>query len=259
MKGIQFSVVIPAFNAAASVRASVESCLQQSLPPLEVIVVDDASTDETTATIQAYFGEAVKLISLPQNSGPSAARNAGIAAAQGSFIAFQDADDVWHPEKLACMEKVLRAHPEIEFLFHSFTLGNWPAELSEKLLQPRRLPLWRLLLGNVIAMPCAVLRRAADLRFDAGMHHMEDYELFLRMAAKHGAWRIDAPLARLGRPVLSAGGQSSNRWKMRMGEMRAWRSFARRKPAYFFLLPFLVLFGLAKHAAKGMAGARGHA
>ena len=250
MEGIQFSVVIPAYNAAASIRASVESCLRQSLPPLEMIVVDDASTDGTADIIRTHFGEAVKLISLAENSGPAAARNAGITAARGSFIAFQDADDIWHPEKLACVEQVLRAHPGIDFLFHSYTLGNLPADISAALLQPQRLPLWRLLLGNVIATPCAVLRRTDDLRFNEHMRYMEDYELFLRMAAMHGAWRIAAPLTRLGRPVLSAGGQSSNRWKMRMGEMRAWRNFIKGQPAYLTLFPCLVLFSFVKHVAK---------
>jgi hypothetical protein len=250
MEGIQFSVVIPAFNAAASIRASVESCLRQSLPPLEVIVADDASMDGTADIIRTHFGEAVHVIVLPENVGPAAARNAGIATATGSFIAFQDADDVWHPEKLACIEKVLRAHPEIDFLFHSYTLGNLPADISAALLQPQRLPFWRLLLGNVIATPCAVLRRTDGLRFNEQMRHMEDYELFLRMAATHGAWRIAAPLTRLGRPVLSAGGQSSERWKMRMGEMRAWRLFALENPSWRAALPFLFFCGAVKHLLK---------
>lgn len=252
MEGIQFSVVIPAYNAAAGIRASVESCLHQSLPPLEVIVVDDASTDGTTNIVRTHFGEAVHLIVLPENVGPAAARNAGIAAANGSFIAFQDADDVWHPEKLACIEKVLRAHPEIDFLFHAYTPGPADAGISEAMLRPRLFPLWKLLLRNVVATPCAVLRRSSELRFNEQMRHMEDYELFLRMATKHGAWRIAAPLTRLGRPVLSEGGQSSDRLAMRMGERQAWRAFARFHPEWRAALPFLFFIGMVKHMLKAL-------
>lgn len=250
MQGATYSVIIPAYNAAATVVASVESCLQQTLPPFEVIVVDDGSSDNTPDLLRSHFGDKINLISLPDNSGPSAARNAGLAIASGSHIAFQDADDLWHHEKLASIDTVLKKNPAIEFLFHPYTLAKVDFEVTEAMLQPKQFPLWKLLLSNPIGTPCVVMRWDRNIRFNERLHYMEDYELFLREAAKCSVYHIDAPFTQLGRPILSSGGQSSNRWRMRVGEMRAWWSFVKHNPAYLILLPFLILFALAKHLVK---------
>jgi glycosyltransferase involved in cell wall biosynthesis len=93
------SCVIPTFNSARFLAEAVASALAQTLPPAEVIVVDDGSTDET-CDIAASFGGKVRLIQQP-TAGPSATRNTGIRNAQGDFVAFLDADDRWHTEKLA--------------------------------------------------------------------------------------------------------------------------------------------------------------
>src|SRR4051812_11622105 len=119
-----YSIVIPAYNAAKTIIASLESCLKQTRLPEEIIVVDDGSTDDTLSILQTRFAKDVRIISLPKNSGPAAARNAGIATASSRFIVFQDADDVWHPKKLECIDAVLMKHPRIRFLFHPYTLRS---------------------------------------------------------------------------------------------------------------------------------------
>jgi glycosyltransferase involved in cell wall biosynthesis len=101
------SVIIPSFNRAHCIAGSVESVLAQSFRDLEVIVVDDGSTDDTQE-ILARFGNRIRVI-RQDNGGVSAARNAGIRVARADWIAFQDSDDTWHPEKLQtqieCLEK----------------------------------------------------------------------------------------------------------------------------------------------------------
>ncbi len=247
---IRFSVVIPAYNAEAGIVASVESCLAQSYQPFELIVVNDGSTDRTAALLEEQFGARIRLLHLAKNSGPSAARNAGMAAATGTHIAFQDADDTWHPEKLKIIAEILGRQPRIRFLFHPYTLSPLDNMPDRPGLEPAPYPFWKLLLSNPIGTPCVVLERSAARPFDERLRYMEDYELFLRMAYDHKAYRIAAPLTRLGRPILSRGGQSSARWRMRLGEIRAWRYFAMRRPIFLPLLPFLVMFALAKHAVK---------
>lgn len=107
------SVVIPVFNGAAFIARAVQSALDQRLPPLEVIVVNDGSTDGTMAAL-AGFCTAIKRISIP-NGGVSHARNVGMQACRGELIAFLDADDVWHPDKLAYQVAALCAYPQAGF------------------------------------------------------------------------------------------------------------------------------------------------
>src|SRR5262245_24730960 len=92
------SVVIPTFNRAHLITGAIESVLAQTLPPLEIIVVDDGSTDDTPERLAPYLDRIVFL--GQENRGVSAARNAGIQAARGNLIAFLDSDDVWHPRKI---------------------------------------------------------------------------------------------------------------------------------------------------------------
>lgn len=101
------SVVIPAKNREATLAECLESVLGQSLSPCEIIVVDDASDDGTAALATSYSGQGVSVIRLAQTGGAQAARNAGIRAASGDWIAFQDSDDTWLTEKLALQVQAL--------------------------------------------------------------------------------------------------------------------------------------------------------
>ena len=99
------SVIIPVFNREQSLRAVLDSVLAQTCRDFELIVVDDGSTDGSLAIMKSY-GERIRPISQ-RNAGAGAARNAGIRAAQGRWIAFLDSDDVWRPEKLATQLKFM--------------------------------------------------------------------------------------------------------------------------------------------------------
>src|SRR4051812_3407097 len=99
--GPTISVVIPAYNSMDHIAEAIRSALNQTYVPLEVIVVDDGSTDGTGAFVQREFADCPKVkYLLRKNGGPSAARNTGIAAAVGDWIAFLDSDDTWILNKL---------------------------------------------------------------------------------------------------------------------------------------------------------------
>lgn len=111
MNGSQgISVIIPSYNSARFVPEAVESALAQTVPPDEIIVVDDGSTDDTQARLLPYRGS-IRYISQ-RNAGVAAARNRGIRASRGSLIAFLDADDRWLPQKLERQLECLAAHPD---------------------------------------------------------------------------------------------------------------------------------------------------
>lgn len=115
------SVVIPALNAARFVCQAVESVhAQRNLPAdfrLEVIVVDNGSTDGTPDLLRRTFGDRVRIVMETSGRGASAARNAGIAVAGGGIIATLDADDTWMPEKAALQVALLQARPDVSFVF----------------------------------------------------------------------------------------------------------------------------------------------
>ncbi len=113
------SVVIPAYNAAAHIGEALQSVSRQTLAPLEVVVVDDASTDATVRVATALGAHVVR---APRNAGPSAARNAGVAAASGTWIAFLDADDIWADEKLETQWETIRRWPSAGFSFTDYDM-----------------------------------------------------------------------------------------------------------------------------------------
>ena len=94
------SVIMPVYNVAEIVERAIRSALDQTVKPLEILVIDDCSTDDTIAVVQKIGSPLVRVLSSPSNRGPGAARNLGIDAAKGDWIALLDADDAWLPERL---------------------------------------------------------------------------------------------------------------------------------------------------------------
>ena len=131
------SVVIPVYNAQEHIGQALASVVAQTLPPQEIIVVDDGSTDNTGAVISEF----AQTVSIPirllrqANQGPAVARNKGIDAARGNFIAFLDADDVWLPEKLREQVALLQAQPQVAFVLCHVQVVlapgvEWPVHLN---------------------------------------------------------------------------------------------------------------------------------
>jgi glycosyltransferase involved in cell wall biosynthesis len=118
------SVVVPAFNAAQTIQETLDSVSQQTYRALEVIVVDDGSTDETAAIVRRHSGTDPRFrVISKSNGGVASARNEGIRAGKGQFVAFIDADDLWHPTKIAKQLKaLLSAGPDIALVYSPFRL-----------------------------------------------------------------------------------------------------------------------------------------
>lgn len=190
------SVVIPTFNYGHCVVDAVESALAQTYSPVEVIVVDDGSTDDTRARLEPYR-DRITYIFQP-NQGLSAARNTGIRAARGSLIALLDSDDGFHPRKLEFQVAHLTAHPEVGVVATDhFSDPNlrWPA-----ITDP--VPVARESLERVVATarfaPSSVLVRrecfdAVGL-FDTSLRSVEDKEMWVRLADRFTVDRLVAPL-----------------------------------------------------------------
>jgi glycosyltransferase involved in cell wall biosynthesis len=123
------SCIVPVFNGERYLTEALESILKQTYRPLEIIVVDDGSTDGTRALVASY-GDQVRYLWQP-NSGPATARNQGLSAASGEFVAFLDADDLWHPEKLERQLSRFEARPELDVCV-THVQNFWIPELRQE-------------------------------------------------------------------------------------------------------------------------------
>jgi len=193
------SIVIPTYNRAEEVPNAIDSVLAQTYRPIEVIVVDDGSTDDTRAVLAAY-GDAIRVI-RQANAGCSAARNEGIRIGNGELIGFLDSDDTWRPRKLQIQVRLLRAAGPSVLCCLGNSVEHYPdgksvADFDFWRFRPRRAEgildnptlifLSRFLLFN----PTALIRRRAFAvagMYDETLQVMEDHDLALRLSLT-GPW-----------------------------------------------------------------------
>jgi len=184
MKKPLISCIIPVFNGERYLTEGLDSILAQTYRPIEIIVVDDGSTDGTRELVASY-GDQVRYLWQP-NSGPATARNQGLSAASGEFVAFLDADDLWHPEKLERQMARFDARPELD-LCVAHVQNFWIPELHEEEEQFRNHRVARPLPGYVTESLLATrsLFKAVG-PFNTALGHGDSTEWFLR-AAEHSA------------------------------------------------------------------------
>ena len=182
------SCVVPVFNGERYLRKALESIFQQTHRPLEVIVADDGSTDGTAAIAAGYDEPAMYL--RQSHTGSAAARNLGLSAARGEFVAFLDADDLWHPEKLARQMARFETRPELDLCI-AFVQNFWTPELQEKVPRFADHPLAKPFPGY--CAPALLARRALfDTvgRFNPDLRHGDLKDWFLRVAERGAAMEV---------------------------------------------------------------------
>jgi glycosyltransferase involved in cell wall biosynthesis len=216
------SVVIPAYDAAWCVARAIDSVLAQSFRDFEVIVVDDGSTDGT-ADVLSRYGDVLRIVSK-SNGGMSSARNAGIRAARGTYIAFLDADDRWLPEKLARQIEMLAAHPDLAFCGAVATLedptgqklGEWRGHIGSHASVSEVFSNHGAVAGGASAV-IAKRNLVVELGgFDETLAGAEDTDLWIRLADRGGFACVEAPqVIVLRRP----GSASRNLDTMRRGAL----------------------------------------
>jgi glycosyltransferase involved in cell wall biosynthesis len=215
--------IIPCYNRPAYVRDAIESALAQTYTALEVIVIDDGSTDDTPAVLASY-GDRIRVLTQ-ENGGSSAARNAGIAASAAPYLAWLDSDDAWLPEKIAVQVDVLEAHPEAGVAYTRCVdmdeNGHPPAQPAPA-IPPAvvRSDMLRLMVVESEVMPvsCLVRREALDEvgLFDPSYRFAEDWELNFRLARRYPFAYIDAPLSRVR---IHPDRKTTSRWPHAQGQL----------------------------------------
>lgn len=222
------SVIIPTYNSMATIRRCLESALNQTFAPIEIIIVDDCSTDGTyefLLNLKQQLDHKSKLIVIrnTSNQGPSFSRNQAIKISSGKWIAFLDSDDFWHPQKIEFQLEVAQAN-------QCYFIG-----CESRVLTPSKIPL--LSLSNIkikkltqgdfwwknhFQTPSVFVEKSNFLFFDTDMKYSEDFNLWLRLMNHYKyALLIKEPLVYLGKEAFGVSGLSQNLYQMELGELRA--------------------------------------
>lgn len=242
------SVVIPAFNADWCVARAIDSVLAQVFDGCELIVVNDGSTDATADVLRRY-GDQLRVVDKP-NGGLSSARNAGIRAARGRYVAFLDADDAWLPGKLERQVALMASRPELSFCSTAAriegpageALGEWRCGCGgrpalEAIFEEN---------AHVAGSGSAVLARREALDraggFDESLRSLEDIDMWMRLAAIGDYACVDEPLAII---LKRPDSMSRNLGVMRSAAIEVMR---KNRP----LLPPSMRGGFWRHAYAGM-------
>lgn len=195
------AVIIPTYNRAHVIARALRSVLNQTYRNLEVIVVDDGSSDDTRSVVESFADPRVRYLRSATNLGATAARNLGIKNSTAEFIAFQDSDDEWLCDKLAKQMAVfVQAAANIGVIYSGFfriegkKATYYPSDTVSKksgdILEP-------LLRGNFVTTQATVVRRECFLSsgmFDERLPRFQDWELFIRLAKRYEFICVDEPL-----------------------------------------------------------------
>ena len=215
----EISVVIPAYNASASIIKCIDSIFSQTYPIKEVIVVDDGSSDDTYIKLVTYkekFGLDILRIEKQINSGPSVARNKGIMLATGEWIAFLDADDRWEKEKIAHQVKCLDNDPELCVI----GCDSKKRRLSRKLIN---VTFNKLLLKNYFVTSSVLVKKSIlpSQPFDVNQFYSEDYKLWLELCYFNKCAVLPEVLVVYAENenLFTRNSLSARMWKMEKGEL----------------------------------------
>ncbi len=253
------SVVIPCFRCAGTIARAVESVMGQTLPPVEILLVEDCSGDggktlDALRELQQKHGNSIiKVIPMEANGGAAAARNRGWDEASQPYIAFLDADDAWYREKLKIQYQWMVAHPEVDICGHRIKVISSDAEIGSPAGEVAAIRIKRSnwLFSCRFSTISVMLRRSLPFRFAPGKRHAEDYLLWLRIALNgHDAWRIEAPLAFCYKPLYGSGGLTQNLWKLEKGELDTYRRIYQEGLISFMAFTGLSAFSLMKHLRR---------
>lgn len=188
--------------------------------------MEDCSGDDTLAVLQVLaerYVDWIKIIVLPANQGAANARNVGWAAATQPYIAFLDADDAWHAQKIEIQTAYMNAHTEVVLCGHqhkvierSTVLPDW--QIGTWIIQ--HIPKWSWLLSNKFVTPSVMVRRDVKHRFVANRRYMEDHILWMEMVCSgQQVTKLSAELVAIYKKSFGISGLSANLWAMEQGEL----------------------------------------
>lgn len=253
------SVIVPCYCCSETIERAVLSVVDQQVRPTELLLVDDASPDHgaTLAMLHALqhrFADVlqIRVLALEENGGPAVARNAAWEQTSQAYVAFLDADDSWHPEKLRIQYAWMKAHPEVALTGH--LCSNPTSSLPD--ISPDTCPVTSIrkrdvLMRNPFSTPSAMLRQELPFRFEAEKTYAEDFLLWQQIVcAGHPVARLERVMARLYKAPYGAAGLSGRLWSMEVAELDNYRRLRSQGCIRSVQAIILMAYSLAKYVRR---------
>lgn len=254
---VPVSVVIPCYRCARTIERAVASVAAQTELPTELILVDDASADDTRVVLhdlcRRYQAGWIRLVLLDQNVGAASARNAGWAVASQPYIAFLDADDAWHPRKVEIQYAYMSAHPDVVLCGHGYrrlvqnVLPDWKVVQGDV----QCIHKWALMLSNQFVTPSAMVRRDVGQRFVEKQRYMEDHMLWLKIICSGGrVVKLSTELAAIYKEPFGVMGLSAQVWLMERGDLGNYRRLYNEKFIRGYQFVALGIYSVLKYVRR---------
>lgn len=255
------SVVIPCYKASSTLRRAINSVINQSLLPFELILVDDASDDcgktkELISDLVDEISKTTKILAkeiyLSENIGPGPARNIGWNYASQEWVAFLDADDAWDVNKIKIQYECAQKFPEVDLLAHSWRLLNLENKHNNYSLNKynykfKKIKLFQMLISNTVPTRTVMVKRKVPLRFPEGGEFIEDYFLWLEfIVGGYCIIFIDCPLAITFKKEFSGAGYSGKLWTQEKRELNTFKYLYLNKKIGFLTFIFFIPWSFLK-------------
>lgn len=226
------SVVVPCFRCSNTIVRAVESIAAQTIVPAQVLLVDDASDDDTLAVIrhlaQKYPSGWIQILALERNCGAAAARNAGWERASQRYVAFLDADDSWHPQKIELQYRWMLQHPSVVLTGHASAVCGDSGFKKYESVTACAVSASRICLKNYFPTRSVMLLRSLPQRFEDGKRYAEDYLLWMQIILMGGtAFFFTERLAFSYKEDFGQEGLSGQLLAMERGELSSYRQVYR--------------------------------
>lgn len=251
------SVVIPCYCCQDTIKRAVKSVAEQTWNPAEVILVDDSSIDRTPEILYElanYYDKSwIKVILREKNGGPGATRNTGWDAVTQPYIAFIDADDSWHPQKIEIQLTYMLSRPEIVITGHRIQClkKEIPMPLLSKHYKTKTVSKRHMLLKNMLGTSTVMLNSKLKFRFNPSKCYGEDYLLWLEILFnEYEAIHIDMVLAFRYKGPYGEGGLSGQLWEMEKKELYNYKKLRNERLISWPTFVGLGAFSMVKYARR---------
>lgn len=250
------SVLIPCYKCSLTIERALNSVFNQSLKPKEIILIDDASGDDTLNILLAIEKKHrgwVNVISLDKNLGAGEARNAGWDIATGNYVAFLDADDTWHSDKIEIQYAYMVNESDVVLSGHvcEFIKKIKTIHSDIRSYKVTHISKHATLFRNPFSTPTVMIKRDLPLRFHKGKRYAEDFFLWQQVAFSGAkVVRIEMPLAFLHKPKYGDSGLSSHLLAMQKAELNNFYELFRMNSIGLFLYAISSSFSLIKYLKR---------